>query len=104
MGELQRRLTAAGTSVRAVGAHPGYTATGLTMHTGNSLFTSIRRLGNLVAGMKPWRGALPVLAAATLNLPGATYLDQRPVGCFLCSSEPDRRSPTGRALGMRRCC
>src|SRR3546814_14677549 len=58
MGELQRRLTAAGSSVRAVGAHPGYTATGITMHTGNSLFTSISRLGNLVAGMKPWRGAL----------------------------------------------
>src|SRR3546814_8183732 len=87
MGELQRRLTAAGSSVRAVGAHPGYTATGITMHTGNSLFTSISRLGNLVAGMKPWRGALPVLAAATLDIPGDTYLGPRAVGGFLGRSE-----------------
>ncbi|HEY9566155.1 MAG TPA: oxidoreductase [Nocardioides sp.] len=92
MGELQRRLTAAGSSVRAVGAHPGYTATGITMHTGNSLFTSISRLGNLVAGMKPWRGALPVLAAATLDIPGDTYLGPRAVGGFLGSPAPARRS------------
>src|SRR3546814_14719857 len=62
------------------------------MHTGNSLFTSISRLGNLVAGMKPWRGALPVLAAATLDIPGDTYLGPRAVGGFLGSPAPARRS------------
>src|SRR3546814_11445674 len=36
MGELQRRLTAAGSSVRAVGAHPGHTATGIPIQIGKA--------------------------------------------------------------------
>ena len=35
--ELQRRLSEAGSPVRAVAAHPGYAATNLQSHTGSFL-------------------------------------------------------------------
>jgi len=46
LGELQRRLTAAASSVRAVGAHPGYTSTGIQVGTGSAAFNRLGALGN----------------------------------------------------------
>ncbi|WOI45628.1 hypothetical protein [Acidovorax sp. BLS4] len=40
MAELQRRLTAAGSTLRATGAHPGSTATAITANTGNRFNTT----------------------------------------------------------------
>jgi NAD(P)-dependent dehydrogenase (short-subunit alcohol dehydrogenase family) len=74
LAELQRRLTAAGSTLRAVGAHPGSTATAITGHTGSSLKTWVGWLGHRLTGMPVHRGALTSVFAATLDLPGNTYL------------------------------
>ena len=59
LGELQRRLTAAGSTLRSVGAHPGYTSTGIQVGTGSATFNRIGALGNRLVGMPVERGALP---------------------------------------------
>lgn len=74
LGELQRRLTAAGSPVRAVGAHPGYTSTGIQVGTGSAAFNRLGALGNRLVGMPVERGALPSLFAATMDVPGDTYV------------------------------
>ena len=74
LAELQRRLTAAGSTLRATGAHPGSTATGITGHTGRGWATAIGGWGHALVGMSPAQGALPSLYAATLDVPGNTYL------------------------------
>jgi NAD(P)-dependent dehydrogenase (short-subunit alcohol dehydrogenase family) len=74
MAELQRRLTAAGSTLRVTGAHPGATATGITGSTGSRLKTFVGDHGHRLVGMKPWQGALPVLYAATMDVPGNTYV------------------------------
>jgi NAD(P)-dependent dehydrogenase (short-subunit alcohol dehydrogenase family) len=74
MAELQRRLTAAGSTLRVTGAHPGSTATGITGSTGSRLKTAVGSFGHRLAGMKPWQGALPTLYAATMDVPGNTYV------------------------------
>ncbi len=51
LAELQRRLTAAGSTLRATGAHPGYTSTGIQLGTGNRAFTWLSNLGNALVGM-----------------------------------------------------
>ena len=45
LAELQRRLTAAGSTLRAVGSHPGSTATSITGNTGNAFKTWVGQLG-----------------------------------------------------------
>jgi NAD(P)-dependent dehydrogenase (short-subunit alcohol dehydrogenase family) len=57
--ELQRRLTAAGSSVRVTAAHPGWTATDLQRTAG------MARFFNPIFAMKPADGALPTMRAAT---------------------------------------
>ena len=47
--ELQRRLTAAGSAVKAHAAHPGYSATNLQGHTGNALGERSAKAGNRLA-------------------------------------------------------
>jgi NAD(P)-dependent dehydrogenase (short-subunit alcohol dehydrogenase family) len=72
--ELQRRLTAAGSRVRALAAHPGWAATNLQGRTGNRLADRAASLGNLLFAQSDARGALPILAAAVRDLPGGSYL------------------------------
>ena len=74
LAELQRRLTAAGSTIRATGAHPGYTSTGIQGGSGNRLFTRVSDLGNALLGMPAWQGALPTVYAATMDVPGNSYL------------------------------
>jgi NAD(P)-dependent dehydrogenase (short-subunit alcohol dehydrogenase family) len=91
LAELQRRLTAAGSTLRATGAHPGSTATGITGHTGRGWATAVGGWGHGLVGMSPAEGALSVVHAATLDLPGNTYLG------------PDRlREMRGRPAGAAR--
>ncbi|MGP3977703.1 oxidoreductase [Streptomyces sp. 8N114] len=64
--ELHRRLTAAGSPVRSVLAHPGYTATNLQWGTPTGLWRLLLgRIGNPLLAQTPARGALPQLYAAT---------------------------------------
>ena len=59
--ELQRRLDRTGIGTMSVAAHPGYTGTDLQRYSG------LLRLLNPVLAMRPWRGALPTLYAATAD-------------------------------------
>lgn len=75
LAELQRRLTAAGSTLRATGSHPGSTATGITGNTGRGgLVTAIGAWGHGLVGMPASQGALTTLFAATMDVPGNTYI------------------------------
>ena len=64
--ELHRRLTAAGSPVRSVLAHPGYAATHLqTAPTTATWMVLLARVGNPVLGQPARHGAWPQLYAAT---------------------------------------
>ena len=72
--EHQRRLTAAGSTLRSVAAHPGYASTGIQSGTGNVWFNKLGDLGNALVGMPAWQGALPTVYAATMDVPGNSYV------------------------------
>lgn len=72
--ELQRRLTAAGSPVRALAAHPGWAATNLQGADVSAVRRVVMRVGNRVIAQDNRAGALPTLYAATQDLPGASYL------------------------------
>ncbi len=72
--ELTRRLTAAGSPVRAVAAHPGYAATNLQAHTGNPISSAVMAFANRVVAQSDAQGALPTLFAATQDLPSSSYV------------------------------
>jgi hypothetical protein len=61
-------------TLRATGAHPGTTATNITASTGSRLKTAVGSLGHRLTGMPAWQGALPTLYAATMDVPGNTYV------------------------------
>lgn len=87
--ELQRRLTASGSHVRSVIAHPGVARTGLVTH---SPLRFVNRLPFLVQDVE--HGALPLLYAATQDVPGNAYVG--PDGLFGFTGSPLVRKP-GRA-------
>ena len=74
MSELQRRLAAAGSPVRAVGAHPGASSTNITGGSGNAVITWIGYHGQRLVSMPAWRGSLCTVYAATMDIPGDTYI------------------------------
>lgn len=77
--ELQRRLAAAGSEVRAVACHPGYSATHLQSHT-ESILDQVMGLLNKVVAQSAEMGALPTLFAATEDLPGGAYVGPGGIG------------------------
>jgi NAD(P)-dependent dehydrogenase (short-subunit alcohol dehydrogenase family) len=77
--ELQRRLAASGSSLRAVAAHPGYAATNLQSHTA-SIQDKIMAVLNKVIAQRADMGALPTLYAATQDIPGGSYVGPDGVG------------------------
>jgi NAD(P)-dependent dehydrogenase (short-subunit alcohol dehydrogenase family) len=72
--ELQRRLTEAGSDVRAVAAHPGYAATNLQSHTANVIQNTLMWFGNRLLAQSDEMGALPTLYAATQDIPGNSFV------------------------------
>jgi NAD(P)-dependent dehydrogenase (short-subunit alcohol dehydrogenase family) len=78
--ELQRRLTAAGSSVRALAAHPGWAATNLLNHDAGVLRRLALRVGNRFLAQDSAAGALPTLYAAVQDLPGASYVGPNRMG------------------------
>jgi NAD(P)-dependent dehydrogenase (short-subunit alcohol dehydrogenase family) len=72
--ELQRRLSEAGSPVRAYAAHPGYASTNLQGHTSSALQHGLMAVTNRVLAQSAEMGALPTLYAATQDLPGATFV------------------------------
>ncbi|OBH50412.1 oxidoreductase [Mycobacterium sp. E2479] len=94
-GELQRRLDAAGSRLRSIAAHPGYSQT-------NLMSTSGRRLGDvLTAATKRLStsadfGARQTLYAVSQDLPGDTFIG--PHFVMVGRSQPVGRSPTARNI------
>ncbi|NIZ92427.1 oxidoreductase [Kineococcus rubinsiae] len=78
--ELQRRLTAAGSGVRALAAHPGWASTGLQTRSENRAAVLAGRAANAVFAQSADDGALPTLFAATQDLPGGSYAGPGGVG------------------------
>lgn len=72
--ELQRRLTASGSTVRSMNAHPGYSDTNLQTRTESRVLDAGGRLLNQVMAQSADRGALPTLFAASQDLPGGSYV------------------------------
>jgi len=72
--ELERRLTAAGSPVRALAAHPGWSATHLQRRTENRVMDGLMAVGNRLIAQSDESGALPTLYAATQDLPGGSYV------------------------------
>jgi NAD(P)-dependent dehydrogenase (short-subunit alcohol dehydrogenase family) len=71
--ELQRRLTSAGSTVRAVAVHPGMVRTNLFGHATGAPAALIGILGRFIL-QDPGHGALTTLVAATSDLPGGSYV------------------------------
>ena len=72
--ELQRRLTQAGSPVKATAAHPGYAATNLQSHSGSRLTAfAMERIGNRLIAQDAAGGALPTLYAAVADIPGDSF-------------------------------
>jgi NAD(P)-dependent dehydrogenase (short-subunit alcohol dehydrogenase family) len=71
--ELQRRLTAAGSSVLATAAHPGYAATNLQFHSQRWSLDLMSKVGNRLFAQDENGGALPTLYAALDDIPGNSF-------------------------------
>jgi NAD(P)-dependent dehydrogenase (short-subunit alcohol dehydrogenase family) len=71
--ELQRRLTGAGSPVKAIAAHPGLAATNLQFHSERTLLDLLGVVGNRLLAQDADGGALPTLYAAVADIPGNSY-------------------------------
>jgi len=72
--ELDRRLRAAGSPMKSVLAHPGYTATNLQFTGPTGITKPVMKLGNALIGQSADMGALPTLYAATApDVEGGQY-------------------------------
>jgi NAD(P)-dependent dehydrogenase (short-subunit alcohol dehydrogenase family) len=91
--ELQRRLTAAGSSLKAHAAHPGYSATNLQGHSGNAIGERLAKAGNRLATDAAF-GARQTLYAVSADLPGDTFVGPR--FAMWGPSGPAMRSPLAR--------
>ncbi|HEX3715605.1 MAG TPA: oxidoreductase [Trebonia sp.] len=95
--ELQRRLTAAGSRVRANAAHPGYAETNLQSHSGSRLtLFAMDTLGNRIIAQDAAGGALPTLYAAVAEVPGNTYAGPSRFGGLRGAPAPCGRSRAAR--------
>jgi NAD(P)-dependent dehydrogenase (short-subunit alcohol dehydrogenase family) len=91
--ELQRRLTAAGSPVRSLMAHPGYSATNLQFAGPTGWRKALMRVGNPLFAQKPEIGALPqVRAAVAKDAEGGQYYGS--AGFFETRGYPELVHPT----------
>ena len=92
--ELQRRLVEAGSSVRALAAHPGYSATNLWSHSAG-MFGGAFEAGNRILATDADFGARQTLYAVSQDLPGDTFVGPR-------FGMVGRTQPVGRSVLARR--
>lgn len=78
--ELDRRSREAGLTLAATAAHPGYARTNLHNGHAHRRRSWILAAAVAVAGQSAEMGALPILMAATADLPGGTYVGPGGVG------------------------
>jgi NAD(P)-dependent dehydrogenase (short-subunit alcohol dehydrogenase family) len=94
--ELERRLSAAGSTVKSMAAHPGYAATNLQFAAPPLVDRLFMTVGNALIAQSEEMGALPTLYAATEpGLPGGTYAG--PDGIGEQRGHPQIVSPSGAA-------
>ena len=91
--ELQRQLSAAGSRLRAVAAHPGVARTNLAKAAGGSSATFDRYFGWLFNDVE--RGALSIEYAATQDVPGGSYVG--PDGLAHLRGYPEIHEPSSAA-------
>jgi NAD(P)-dependent dehydrogenase (short-subunit alcohol dehydrogenase family) len=73
--ELQRRATEAGTALKSMAAHPGYSATNLQFAAPRLPDRMVMAVTNRLVAQSAEMGALPTLYAATVpDLPGGTFV------------------------------
>jgi NAD(P)-dependent dehydrogenase (short-subunit alcohol dehydrogenase family) len=73
--ELDKRLRAAGSGIKSLAAHPGYSSTNLQSAAPPLLDRTVMRVTNLLVGQSAEMGALPELYAATRpNLGGGLFI------------------------------
>ena len=92
--ELQRRLDAAGSPLRAVAAHPGYSHTNLQGATGHQLSDTLMSAATRVFATDADFGARQTLYAASQDLPGDTFIGPR-------FGNLGRTQPVGRSRAAR---
>jgi NAD(P)-dependent dehydrogenase (short-subunit alcohol dehydrogenase family) len=94
--ELDRRLRAAGSTVKSLAAHPGYASTNLQFAGPPLLDRAVMHVGNRVIAQSDEMGALPTLYAATEpGLDGGTFAG--PDGFFEQRGHPKPVSPSSAA-------
>jgi NAD(P)-dependent dehydrogenase (short-subunit alcohol dehydrogenase family) len=73
--ELQRRATEAGTALKSMAAHPGYSRTNLQFAAPPIYERAVMKVTNVLVGQSAEMGALPTLYAATVeDLPGGSFV------------------------------
>ncbi len=92
--ELDRRLTASGSRVRSLLAHPGIAATNLTSHVGG--FPGFMNRAMRFMTNDAEIGALPTLYAAVEDIPGGSYVGPNGIGGI--KGYPAVRKPSRTAL------
>jgi NAD(P)-dependent dehydrogenase (short-subunit alcohol dehydrogenase family) len=91
--ELERRLRGAGSTVKSIGAHPGYAATNLQTAAAPALDRLIMKFTDAVMSQSADAGALPILFAATQpDLEGGSYVGPDGPGEF--RGHPHLSTPT----------
>jgi NAD(P)-dependent dehydrogenase (short-subunit alcohol dehydrogenase family) len=94
--ELQRRLGAAGSTVRAVTAHPGYSHTNLQGHSERKIADALMALGNRLATDANF-GARQTLYAISQDVPGNSFIG--PALGVVGRTKPVGRSPLAKRDG-----
>lgn len=92
--ELQRRLDSAGSPLRALAAHPGYSRTNLQGASGRKLGDALMSAATRVFATDADFGARQTLYAASQDLPGDTFVGPR-------FGSIGRTQPVGRSRAAR---
>ena len=72
--ELQRRLAAARSRVRALAVHPGYAATALQSKTESAVQDLFMRIANRTIAQSEDQGSWPTLFAIAEDVPGDSFI------------------------------
>jgi NAD(P)-dependent dehydrogenase (short-subunit alcohol dehydrogenase family) len=72
--ELERRLSAAGSTIKSMAAHPGYAATNLQFAAPPLADRLFMKVGNVLLAQSDEMGALPILFAATQQIAGDSFV------------------------------
>jgi NAD(P)-dependent dehydrogenase (short-subunit alcohol dehydrogenase family) len=96
--QLQQRLDQAGSPVRSLAAHPGYSATNLQGHSAGRFSIAFLAIGDRLVATDADFGARQSLFAVSQDLPGNTFVGPR-FG-FYGRTQPVGRSHAARQVAM----